>query len=154
MNTFLPYPCFEASAKCLDNKRLGKQRVEVLQLLKALAGEKSRWVNHPCCKMWIGYEHELAAYGNSICMEWMRRGFKDTCLDKIKDIYTPYYRADPDENPPWFGDEDFHASHRSNLLRKDAVHYGEFGWEEENDLPYVWPESDRTEPQPRRKTGA
>jgi hypothetical protein len=31
VNTFLPFPSFEASARCLDNKRLGKQRVEAYQ---------------------------------------------------------------------------------------------------------------------------
>lgn len=36
MNTFLPYPSFKDSAKCLDNKRLGKQRVECLQILRTL----------------------------------------------------------------------------------------------------------------------
>ena len=39
MQTFLPYSNYPASARVLDNKRLGKQRVEVLQILKALAGE-------------------------------------------------------------------------------------------------------------------
>ena len=33
MQTFLPYADFAQSAKVLDMKRLGKQRVEVLQLL-------------------------------------------------------------------------------------------------------------------------
>jgi hypothetical protein len=41
--------------------------------------------------------------------------------------------------PPWWGDPAFHASHRSNLLRKDPVWYGQFGWAEPPDLPYVWP---------------
>ena len=36
MQTFLPYPDFAKSAMCLDNKRLGKQRIECLQILKAL----------------------------------------------------------------------------------------------------------------------
>jgi hypothetical protein len=31
VNTFLPFPSFEASVRCLDNKRLGKQRVEAYQ---------------------------------------------------------------------------------------------------------------------------
>ena len=35
MQTFLPYPDFHESAKVLDMKRLGKQRVEVLQLLNS-----------------------------------------------------------------------------------------------------------------------
>lgn len=34
MNTFLPYPSFDESAKCLDYKRLGKQRVEAKQILE------------------------------------------------------------------------------------------------------------------------
>lgn len=41
--------------------------------------------------------------------------------------------------PPWLGDSDFHASHRSNLLRKDPEYYGEFNWTESPDLEYVWP---------------
>jgi len=43
------------------------------------------------------------------------------------------------EMPPWLGDDDFHSSHRANLLRKDSEHYGEFGWQEDSSLPYVWP---------------
>jgi hypothetical protein len=41
--------------------------------------------------------------------------------------------------PPWLGLEIYHASHRSNLLRKDPVWYGKFGWIESPDLPYYWP---------------
>ena len=36
MQSFLPVPDFRESAKCLDMKRLGKQRVEVLILLKSI----------------------------------------------------------------------------------------------------------------------
>lgn len=32
-----------------------------------------------------------------------------------------------------------HASHRSNLLRKEPEHYTQFGWTEPPDLAYVWP---------------
>ena len=35
MQTFLPYPDFARSARCLDNRRLGKQRVESYQILRA-----------------------------------------------------------------------------------------------------------------------
>ena len=31
VNTFLPFASIEASVRCLDNKRLGKQRVEAYQ---------------------------------------------------------------------------------------------------------------------------
>ena len=46
---------------------------------------------------------------------------------------------DEDDYPPWFGDERVHASHRSNLLRKDSEFYGQYGWKESSDLPYFWP---------------
>lgn len=36
MQTFLPFPHFTMSAQVLDKKRLGKQRVETLQILKVL----------------------------------------------------------------------------------------------------------------------
>lgn len=131
MNTFLPYPDFVRSAHCLDNKRLGKQRVEVLQLLKG------SFANHPASKMWRGYTLALANYGLAICREWQERGYKDTCYQKIS-----AYLTFPEEGillPPWFGQPNFHAAHRSNLLRKDPVFYGQYGWSEPPNLPYVWP---------------
>ena len=62
MQTFLPYPDFKQSAACLDYRRLGKQRVEGVQILKAILGEKSLndkpykgWLNHPATLMWKPY---------------------------------------------------------------------------------------------------
>lgn len=135
MQTFLPYPDFTKSATCLDNKRLGKQRVECLQILKALSDPTYGWQNHPAVKMWRNNEPLLCIYGLTICNEWKRRGFKDTCAEKI--MSSTFAKGG------WSGNtrftEQFHASHRSNLLRKDFTHYGQFGWTEPNNLPYVWP---------------
>jgi hypothetical protein len=140
MQTFLPYPDFAESAKVLDYRRLGKQRVEVLQLLKALR-TGGGWSNHPAAKMWQGYEQALVDYGFAMIQEWVDRGYKDTCHDKICDIVADI-SEDWEPNgaifPRWLGNEDFHAAHRSNLLRKDPIHYGQFGWTEPNDLPYIW----------------
>ena len=36
MQTFLPYENFDDSMQSLDNLRLGKQRVEALQIIKAI----------------------------------------------------------------------------------------------------------------------
>jgi len=139
MQTFLPYANFKKSAQCLDNKRLGKQRVEVLQILKTLAGESKGWQNHPAVKMWRGYEAALIDYGKAICEEWKRRCFKDTCYEKI--IFYSDKFAFRSREPWWFNYKVFHNSHKSNLLRKDPVHYGQFNWNVPDDLPYVWPES-------------
>ena len=40
--------------------------------------------------------------------------------------------------PSWYGQEDFHRSHRSNLLRKDYNYYIQF-FNEPVDLEYFWP---------------
>ena len=144
MQTFLPYRDFKLSAKCLDMRRLGKQRVETLQLLQTLLmpTKKKGWINHPAAKMWRDYEESLIEYGIVICEEWLSRGYKDTCKEKIQtfsyDSEVPYYLK-LKEYPLWLGNEAFHASHRSNLLRKDPVWYGKFGWEESDDLEYIWP---------------
>jgi hypothetical protein len=135
MQTFLPYPNFSRSAKVLDVKRLGKQRVECLQILKVLRGETNKWQNHPAVRMWRGYEECLADYGTVICLEWMGRDYKDTCLNKIYDLRV----TDEVIMPPWLGDERLHSSHRSNLLRKNYDWYSYFQWKESPDLPYYWP---------------
>lgn len=134
MQTFLPYPNFRESVECLDNKRLGKQRVECLQILNALTGKSKGWVNHPATRMWRGYEDALCVYMNFCIDEWKSRGFKNTMEYALCD--KPHGQR---FMPPWLGSEDFHASHRSNLLRKDPEWYGKFDWTEPHDLPYVWP---------------
>ena len=139
MQTFLPSKDFDLSARLLDDKRLGKQRVEVLQILKALAGEYAdtgAWENHPATRMWRGHERCLSVYGLSICVEWKRRGFKDTCMKKIHRIaHTfPLISVLP---PEWLGDREFHLSHQYQLYRKDPEFYSAFSHVRERD--YVWP---------------
>jgi hypothetical protein len=137
MQTFLPYADFALSARCLDRQRLGKQRVETLQLLRAISEPAYGWRNHPAAKMWAAHGHALAEYGVAMCDEWLARGYKDTCRDKIIAL-SERFPADGG-SPLWLGDEAIHASHRSNLLRKSPEFYGQFGWTECTEDPYVWP---------------
>lgn len=137
MQTFLPYPDFIQSAQCLDNRRLGKQRVEAKQIYLALTDPSYGWQNHPAVKMWRGSHGYLAKYGDIICTEWRQRGFKDSLLPWFNQRWQPTWAELA--KPTWLGNEAFHASHRSNLLRKDPVHYGQFGWTESSTLPYIWP---------------
>lgn len=135
MQTFLPYQDFRKSAQVLDNKRLGKQRVECLQILRALT-QGGGWKNHPAVKMWKGREGSLQKYGMAICEEWIGRGFRDTTLSKIQSFE---FNEEQKEDPEWLGDEAFHKSHKSNLLRKDPKHYAVFQKDVSSDIPYVWP---------------
>ena len=140
MQTFLPYPSFSESATVLDRARLGKQRVENLQIMKALTLPGYGWRNHPAVKMWRGHECELMDYQNAICDEWVARGYADTCRDKTFAVHRDTDDTDHAEaRPDWLGDPTFHLSHRSNLIRKDATRYGLFWPDVPADLPYVWP---------------
>ena len=130
MNTFLPFPSFVESAKVLDMRRLGKQRVECLQLLKG------SWPHHPVSKMWRGYQYQLAEYGKIICIEWISKGYKDTCFDKISKLQLTFQDHGV---PPWFGDPAFHLAHRSNLIRKDPERYKPLFPDTPEGLPYIYP---------------
>ena len=134
MQTFMPEKTFAECAEVLDRQRLGKQRVEVLQILRANLGMTSGWVNHPCAKMWRGYEAGLSAYGVAMCQEWIKRGYKDTCLEKISELVAPNNL----DLPKWWGRDDIVDSHRSNLIRKFPEHYSGLWPAIPNNLPYVW----------------
>jgi hypothetical protein len=137
MQTFLPYESFALSAQVLDTKRLGKQRVECLQILNTLTGRSKGWTNHPAVKMWRGYEGTLYLYGRAICHEWIERGYKDSCTGKLLQIVADY-APEKEGRPAFLGNVAFHTSHQSNLLRKDFTHYSKF-FTVPIDLPYVWP---------------
>jgi hypothetical protein len=139
MQTFLPYADFNESAKCLDYRRLGKQRVEVLQILNALAGLSDGWRNHPATQMWTGHEYWLILYGKICVAEWVRRSYKNTiCYNK----FLPMFERVPPK-PWWLGDNRLHTSHRSNLLRKKPDFYSHYNWTEPPTIPYWWPTQEK-----------
>jgi hypothetical protein len=153
VQTFLPHPGFADSARVLDVRRLGKQRVEAVQVLRALVVPGYGWRHHPAAAMWAGYEEGLVRYGLDICEVWCERGRADTCAATlVTDLQATTglsaVRSQPElaldgELPPWLGDADFHHSHQSALVRKDPSHYRPFFPDVPDDLPYVWPDSDR-----------
>ncbi|MFW3170585.1 MSMEG_6728 family protein [Geodermatophilus sp. CPCC 206100] len=156
MQTFLPVADFEESARLLDSPRLGKQRVETLQVLRALELPDYGWTSHPVVRMWRGRTAGLVAYGLAMVRVWRDRGFADTTHTLIAE-FAPDVVGTPQEElaragllPSWVGDEALHLSHRSNLLAKEPGFYRarfteRFG-PEPDDLPYVWPEPDDVPP--------
>lgn len=148
MQTFLPYADFAQSARALDAKRLGKQRVEALQIVRALTRPGYGWANHPAVLMWKGYEEALGRYGLTCCEVWTDLGFDDTCaltiatdlrgagVDRIR---SQEALAAADALPPWLGQEVLHRSHRAALVRKDAAYYRPLFPQVPDDLPYHWP---------------
>ncbi|WP_221359429.1 MSMEG_6728 family protein [Streptomyces beigongshangae] len=157
MQTFLPYPGFTRSARVLDQARLGKQRVEALQVLRGLTVPGYGWRHHPAVRMWIGYEEALVRYGLDMCAEWVREGRADTCASTLLTDFAEYrpdvpvrsqaQLAEDAELPPWLGEAAFHISHRSALVRKAPQFYAALFPDVPDDLPYFWPVSDRVVPQ-------
>ena len=142
----MPFPDMEASLSCLDNKRLGKQRVETYQILRTLLGESQGWANHPAVKMWSGYESALALYGYISCSIWLDKGFKDSLMPKFVDYIVDLsscvnQKTCSIDEPWWISNAELNKSHQSNLLRKDPVHYGQWFKSVRDDLPYLWPSS-------------
>ena len=165
MQTFLPYDSFILSASCLDNKRLGKQRVECKQIYQALIQgpevmydtvlsmqafgmtvtpfestrykkRKTAWYNHPATQMWKGYEYQFVQYALCICDTWIRRGYKDTLYDYFTLQLDKVIKTDA--VMPLLGNESFHQSHQSNLVRKDPTHYRKYFPTVPSNLPYIW----------------
>jgi hypothetical protein len=148
MQTFLPFADFTRTAEALDDRRLGKQRVEVLQILRALTREKYGWQHHPAVLMWRDHEEALGTYGLVVCREWTGRGRSDTVDPKIREELAALGISHPRPQqelaaagalPPWLGDEAVHRSHRAALLRKDPGWYGPRFPDAPEDADYVWP---------------
>jgi len=145
MQTFLPYPDFAESSAVLDQARLGKQRVETLQVLRSLLMPSYGWQNHPVSRMWRGYLPGLTAYGLANVDAWTSRGHGDTTRELIAEFAPDVVGksqaelADAGLLPRWIGDDEVHRSHRSNLIRKDASYYGALFPDVDGELDYVWP---------------
>lgn len=148
MQTFLPYPDFAASAGALDQKRLGKQRVETIQVVRALTVPGYGWANHPATLMWRGFEEALGRYGFACCEAWTELGFGDTCAATIAadlrragvvSVRRQHELTEAGAVPPWLGDPDLHRSHQSALVRKDPEFYRRRFPDVPDDLPYLWP---------------
>jgi hypothetical protein len=149
VQTFLPYPDFAATARVLDPRRLGKQRVETLQVLRALTVSGYGWQHHPVVRIWRGHEEALTRYGLEICREWTQKGHRDTCAASLGTEFTVATGLEAPRTqtelahagalPPWLGDPSFHRSHRSALVRKNPGYYRPLFPDVPDDLPYVWP---------------
>ncbi len=154
MQTFLPYPSFTESAAALDGPRLGKQRVETLQILRALLVPTYGWQRHPVVQMWRGHVPALTAYGLAMTDEWLARGHADTVRPQLVE-FAPEVDGVSQEAlaargllPPWLGDEAVHESHRSRLIAKDPGFYASVFPGTRPDLEYVWPPAPAEPPEP------
>lgn len=134
MMTFLLCEDFVESAKLLDLKRLGKQRIEGVQIVDAIVNGKGGWVSHPATKAWRNYLPALKYYINCIINEWISRG---------KNNNIPLYQVSINEivYPWWVKWDRLHNSHKVMLLRKEPRYYqGKITVPDEYmNYGYIWP---------------
>lgn len=139
MQTFITSFNQTETARSLDNKRLGKQRVEAIQIAECLLIKESRWKNHPAVKMWKGYEKYLIEiYLDNILLEWNDRGYhNDKCLFHFQLLL--HIVSKFKLNVPSWLNEEFIISHKSNLIRKNPAYYRPIFGNIPDNLPYIWP---------------
>ena len=144
MNTFLPEPTYEASARALDNRRLVKQLTECWQLIlcyvrvHGLVTEQvqasfghykliskpglPQMRHHPCYKMWDGNIGALIEYTKTVAYECMRRNFAAGALGKLYDLEHMLDLSGP-LLPTWWPNDAFTEDCRANLMRKEPSWY-------------------------------
>lgn len=139
MQTFLTHwhedalTAFRVTAKELDWQRLGKQRVEALQIINSLTNKSTGWRNHPAVKMWREHLTVLWLYHDTMIQEWIDRGYRNNM---------PFMRGSNHywfpKTPEWITPE-LVRSHQSNLIRKKPEHYARLFPDVPDDLEYIWP---------------
>lgn len=141
MQTFVTRFSDGITAQDLDTPRLGKQRLETLQILKVLMHETEAWKNHPAVAMWRGHRLALCNYGSAMCLQWFNRGHKDTLAEEfaLRQLRLREEELNSFSPPPWRRDTDILTSHRSNLIRKMPDYYGPKYPDQRMGLPYLWP---------------
>lgn len=130
MQVFRPYVDWWRSARVLDDRRLGKQRVETKQVMMAIlrrmgliSDGKHGWLNHPITLMYYNngrpYFRDLVGYFNACVEEWTRRGMKSSI--SISDIEHLIERAGSAEGQPLTTIHEL--EYRRVLILKDPEHY-------------------------------
>ena len=133
MMTFIIIGDFILNARLLDKVRLGKQRVEAIQILNAILNGGG-WANHPIVIAWKYYINALKYYTNCIILEWIKRGGTNNL---------PLYEISGIIMVPWWSQWDrLHQSHRAMLMRKDPFYYQDkfIVDPEYNSYGYIWPD--------------
>lgn len=153
MITWLTHMSYGKTARALDDRTLGHQRVEAFELFDALlGGGDESLLRRPVAKMWVGCEYALGVYGMLMCMEWTNsRGCADSLFFKFYNAIQEIKKEEQDFSyvePPWFRDVDVLRSHRSNLIRRQREHgtgqhyLDQFGKKTPDSMPYLWPVMD------------
>ncbi|MCS7094410.1 MAG: pyrimidine dimer DNA glycosylase [Thaumarchaeota archaeon] len=130
MQIFRPYVDWRRSADVLDDRRLGKQRVECMQVLNVILRKlgwindgRKGWLNHPIGLLYYNsgkpYVRDIVGFFNACVQEWVNRGFRNS-ID-LSDISHLLARVEGTEGTPITRIHEL--EYRRVLLVKDPAHY-------------------------------
>gem|GEM_PF-362219 len=130
MQIFRPYIDWHMSAQVLDDRRLGKQRVEAKQVMMTILrkmglikDERRGWLNHPIVLMYYNggrpYFKDLGGYFNACIEEWRRRGMRSQI--SLSDIEHLILGAGSAEGHPLTHVHE--VEYRRVLILKEPEHY-------------------------------
>ena len=114
MNVFIIGTPLETAQK-LDKRRLNKQIIECGQILKAIAGDTTAWVNHPATKMYT--KHWLWLRNYMKCLDHYRNGEIEvaTIFSECCNLIAPSFHC-----------QEYFDQMKRRLYTKDPIHYAEF----------------------------
>lgn len=146
METFAPHSTLTECCDSLLVRHMTETVVTAVAVLNVIHEVKSvnTWMEKmPVVRMWRGHEVFLCDYA-MVLNEARRTGVTDrryALADKILNKHMEWassgsYTLEP---PRWWGDENLHMAHRSELLRQNPKLYGGVFTETPYDVPMFWP---------------
>lgn len=126
MQIFITGSPFE-TAQVLDKRRLNKQIIECLQIMKAIKGESKAWLNHPCVKMYR--EH----------LDWLKNYFGT--LDDFRDghiEHAKFFSFLADKFRPHFHTQEYFNQMKRRLFTKDNEYYKQWLHLGESDVNWYY----------------
>lgn len=144
VNTFVTSNSVSECASNLDNKRLGKQRVEAKQIIDCIESKLTKgFGNHPATLMWKDHIIGLKYYCNAMIKEWKsRKNSKGEPFKNTMEIYELDIKDEKEIMPWWFYCKQLQLTHKCSLLRKNPVYYKFELTEKEQEFMYtgyMWP---------------
>ena len=130
MQVFVPYANCDKSARCLDNRRLNKQILEIVQILSANNNIDVGWKipkyikNHPCSILWKDDNEYLMTYLFCLIYEYSLRTNKAHNVFDLffRSLYMPVHDT---KNLKHLTPE-FCKNMQEILLKKDYNHYSKY----------------------------
>lgn len=162
IQTWLPHANLLASAAALHPDDLARQRIHNWQLISLLScylvSDENLWHccwrEHPLVLQWKNYLPFLMEYNRAVAKVYNRGSATggqlmpasqpDPVLTQCEELFDAAVEAgacDAEVSfvPGWIGNAGYHASHQSNLVRKNPEFYSNLFPNVTENLKYVWP---------------